>query len=100
MKSNLIPACKNSDYNGAIRVYEHIHTMYKALLNRLDSDNEEYLEHISTTLYNIGILHILDDQFYKALDKFKEAEQVDAKSLDSYDIDYIVSVLGSNFLLS
>ena len=72
--------------------------MYKALLNRLDVDSEEYLGHISTILHNIGILHILDEQYYNALDKFKEAEHVHAESFISNDIDYIVSDFGSTFI--
>ena len=67
--------------------------MYRALLNRLDVDSDEYLSHEGIILHNIGIVYTLDDQYYRAIDKFKEAAKSRENCLDSFEMDYIVSAL-------
>ena len=81
---------KKSDYKGAIRWYEEIISNYEALLQRLDIDSEEYLSHEGIILQNIGIIHTLDNQYYHAIDKFKEAGEVLDKCLDTFEMSYIV----------
>jgi hypothetical protein len=103
LESEALEYLKNDDYESALSDFEQMQQIYDEYCNSYDEGMKEHLEYKifkGLTVFNIGIVHLLNAEYNKALVCFENVEKSCRDVPNNSMIDPIVSLMcAANSLL-
>jgi len=85
---------KNDEYENALSTYLQIQSIHEEYLDSCEhgsTDRDEHESYTESIIVNIGIIHLCEGEYSKAIEYFRKAEQKCAIAVDSLQVDCIVS---------
>ena len=85
---------KNDEYENAVSTYLQIQSIHEECVDSCEhgsTDREEHESYTESIIVNIGIIHLCEGEYSKAIEYFQKAEEKCAIAVDSHQVDRIVS---------